>query len=221
MNFILIRALILCSFSWISVSVSHNVKVQSGLNVTLLCSNISEEDTVTTWFRVVNSTKASCIALMTRSYTKPEYCDGFQNGRFKMETNISTVFLKIKQVDLSDSGLYFCGFFRSGRTIYNVIHLTVEGSDEFQDDEDRKSETECETTNLMSLILGALTVFLVLVVIGLAVTVKDQKPPQHENLDCDELKPAALSLYSTTLRSRRQVETRVIYAAQQVDSEWN
>ncbi|XP_026208389.1 uncharacterized protein LOC113157248 isoform X2 [Anabas testudineus] len=220
MNFILIRALILCSFSWISVLVSHDVKVQSGLSVTLLCPNTSTLDTVTAWFRVVNSTNASCIALMTRSYNKPKFCDGFQNRSFEMETNLSTVFLKIKQVDLSDSGLYFCQFFFGGRAVYNVIHLTVEGSDEFQDDEDRKSK-KCETTNLLSLILGALTVFLVLVVIGLAVTIKDQKPPQHENLDCDELKPAALSLYSTTLRSRRKVETRVIYAAQQVDSEWN
>ncbi|XP_026208231.1 uncharacterized protein LOC113157150 [Anabas testudineus] len=219
MNFILIRALILCSISWISVSVSHNVKVQSGLNVTLLCSNISEEETVTTWFRLVNSTNATCIALMTRSYTKPEYCDGFQNGRFKMETNISTVFLKIKQVDLSDSGLYFCGFFRSGRTIYNVIHLTVEGSDEFQDDEDRKSETECETTNLMSLILGALTVLLVLVVIGLAVTVRKlhsaandkHSPQQQENLGSDDLNYAAVNFHQK--ERRRQIEPNVVYSA--------
>ncbi|XP_026208402.1 uncharacterized protein LOC113157255 isoform X2 [Anabas testudineus] len=215
MNFILIRALILCSFSWISVLVSYNVKAQSGDSVTLLCPKTSK--TVTTWFRLVNRNKATCIALMTSSHSRPEYCVGFQNGSFKIETNISTVFLKIKQVDLSDSGLYFCHFFFGGRGVYYVIYLTVEDSDEFQDDEDRKSE-KCETTNLLSLIVGALTVFLVLVVIGLAVTVKDQKPPQHENLDCDELKAAALSLYSTTLRSRRKVETRVIYAAQQVDS---
>ncbi|XP_026208392.1 uncharacterized protein LOC113157251 isoform X2 [Anabas testudineus] len=216
MNFILIRALILCSFSWISVLVSYNVKAQSGDSITLLCPKTSE--TVTTWFRLVNRTKASCIALMIKSDKDPEYCDGFQNGHFKMETNISTVFLKIKHVDLSDSGLYFCHFFFGGRGVYYVIYLSVEGSDEFQDDEDRKSE-KCETTNLMSLILGALTVFLVLVVIGLAVTVRNlhsaandkHSPQQQENLGSDDLNYAAVTFHQK--ERRRQIEPNVVYSA--------
>ncbi|XP_033182469.1 uncharacterized protein LOC113157249 isoform X2 [Anabas testudineus] len=218
MNFILIRALILCSFSWISVLVCHDVKVQSGHSVTLLCPNTSTSKTVTTWFRLVNRNKATCIALMTSSHNNPEYCVGFQNGSFKMETNISTVFLKIKQVDLSDSGLYFCHFFFGGRGVYYVIHLTVEGSDEFQDDEDRKSE-KCETTNLMSLILGALTVFLVLVVIGLAVTVRKlhsvandkHSPQQQENLGSDDVNYAAVNFHQK--ERRRQIEPNVVYSA--------
>uniref|UniRef100_A0A7N6AX09 Immunoglobulin domain-containing protein n=1 Tax=Anabas testudineus TaxID=64144 RepID=A0A7N6AX09_ANATE len=113
------------SHCWISVLVSYNVKAQSGDSITLLCPKTSE--TVTTWFRLVNRTKASCIALMIKSDKDPEYCDGFQNGHFKMETNISTVFLKIKHVDLSDSGLYFCHFFFGGRGVYYVIYLSVEG----------------------------------------------------------------------------------------------
>lgn len=44
-----------------------------------------------------------------------------------MSSNISAVLLQIKQVDLSDSGMYFCGFYTGGQTVINVIHLKVQG----------------------------------------------------------------------------------------------
>ncbi|XP_038586986.1 uncharacterized protein LOC119912078 isoform X2 [Micropterus salmoides] len=227
MNFILTTALIICSISWISVSVSESqtVKVQPGQEVTLSTTNISKLSGMTTWFRVVNRTKASCISIMTKADINPKYCDGVENGTFEMSSNTSTVFLTIKTVDFSDSGLYLCGFFIEGQTILSVIHLNVEGSDESHDDVDRKSTTESDRIpNLMSVILGGLTVFLITVIICLVVKNRKlqkaanekQNPQQRENLDSDDLK--ALSLYSTTIRNRRpaserEVETHVVYAA--------
>ncbi|XP_038586989.1 uncharacterized protein LOC119912078 isoform X5 [Micropterus salmoides] len=212
MNFILTTALIICSISWISVSVSESqtVKVQPGQEVTLSTTNISKLSGMTTWFRVVNRTKASCISIMTKADINPKYCDGVENGTFEMSSNTSTVFLTIKTVDFSDSGLYLCGFFIEGQTILSVIHLNVEESDRIP--------------NLMSVILGGLTVFLITVIICLVVKNRKlqkaanekQNPQQRENLDSDDLK--ALSLYSTTIRNRRpaserEVETHVVYAA--------
>ncbi|XP_038586985.1 uncharacterized protein LOC119912078 isoform X1 [Micropterus salmoides] len=240
MNFFLTIALIICSISWISVSVSESqtVKVQPGQEVTLSTTNISKHSGMTTWFRVVNRTKASCISVMAASGSNPLYCDGFKNGKFEMSSNTSTVFLKIKTVNLSDSGLYLCGFYIEGQTILSVIHLNVEGSDESHDDVDRKSTSSDEShddadrkstksdriPNLMSVILGGLTVFLITVIICLVVKNRKlqkaanekQNPQQRENLDSDDLK--ALSLYSTTIRNRRpaserEVETHVVYAA--------
>ncbi|XP_044197604.1 uncharacterized protein LOC122973875 [Thunnus albacares] len=214
-SFILITALLLCSLSWITVSVSESqtVEVQSGKEVTLQCSNMSRTPTHTFWSRFVNRTEISCISSMFGSDGNAEYCDGFQNGKFKMSSNVSTVSLKIMQVDLSDSGLYFCGFYMHGRTILKVIDLNVQ-------------EESDGITKLMSVILGGLTVFLIMVVIGLVVKIKklqtapneEQNTPQSENLGSDNLNYAALSFNPKPKRIRRpasgrEVEPNVIYAA--------
>lgn len=64
---------------------------------------------------------------MTGGKDIPAYCKGFQNQNFEMSSNISSVFLKIKEVSLSDSGLYFCGFNTNGYPIFSEVHLNVEG----------------------------------------------------------------------------------------------
>ncbi|XP_035850084.1 uncharacterized protein LOC116042300 isoform X3 [Sander lucioperca] len=223
----LITALILCSISWISVSGSEShtetVEGRPGGEVTLTCSypsNTSIRDTLTLWLRVFNRTKASWISTMTGSTGKPFYSDGIQNGRFNMSTNISTLFLQIKHVDVSDSGLYLCGFYIKGRYDFSAIHLNVKGSDESHDD-DRKSETESDgTAKLMSLILGALTVLLLMIIIGLVVKNRklqkaaneEQNPQQPENQTSEELNYAAVAFRPKT-RKTREVEPNVVYAS--------
>uniref|UniRef100_A0A4W6CW94 Immunoglobulin V-set domain-containing protein n=1 Tax=Lates calcarifer TaxID=8187 RepID=A0A4W6CW94_LATCA len=110
MNFTLITAL-LC---WISVSVSefHTVEVQPGEEVTLLLSN---------------KPNATSICYMSNSDGNASYSDGFQNGKFNMTSNSTTLFLNIKPVDLSDSGLYFCGFPSNGNPVISIAtHLKVQ-----------------------------------------------------------------------------------------------
>ncbi|XP_039677629.1 uncharacterized protein LOC120572394 [Perca fluviatilis] len=218
----LITALILCSISWIFVSGSEShtetVEGRPGGEVTLTCSNTSNRDTATLWFRVVNRTKASWISTMIRSTGKPLYSDGIQNGRFNMSTNISTLFLQIKRVDVSDSGLYLCGFYIRGPFHFSAIHLnvnvmilmmTLTGS--------LKSDG---TAKLMSLILGALTVLLLMVIIGLVVKNRklqkaaneEQNPQQPENRASEELNYAAVAFRPKT-RKTREVEPNVVYAS--------
>ncbi|XP_042258273.1 uncharacterized protein LOC121890072 [Thunnus maccoyii] len=214
-SFILITALLLCSLSWITVSVSESqtVEVRPGEEVTLQCSNMSRTPTHTYWSRLVKRTKISCISSMYRSDNDAEYCDGFQNGKFKMSSNVSTVSLKITQVDLSDSGLYFCGFYMDGRTVLKVIDLKVQ-------------EKSDGITNLLRVVLGGQTVLLVMIIIGLVVKIRklqtapneEQNTPQSENLGSDNLNYAALSFNPKPKRIRRpasgrEVEPNVIYAA--------
>ncbi|XP_070849926.1 uncharacterized protein [Chaetodon trifascialis] len=155
MNFTLTAAFILC---WISVSASESqtVEAQPGEEVTLMCSNISKYDGVMFWFRLVNRNQISCIFVLYNSKSNATLCDGYQSGKFEMRSNTSTVFLQIKQVDLSDSGQYFCGFYNSGRPLFSVIYLNIEDDSE-------------GISKLMSVILGALTVFLVMVIVALVV----------------------------------------------------
>ncbi|XP_022607937.1 uncharacterized protein LOC111226907 [Seriola dumerili] len=226
-SFTVVTASFLCCISWISVSVSQSqtVDVQSGEDVTLQCSNISRSPTQMEWFRLVNRTKASCISSMYKAENEASFCDGFQN-RFEMSSNISNVFLKIKRVDLSDSGLYFCGFYKDTHTVItDTIHLYVQGDNESDYEEDCNSEeVPGGMTNLMSVVLGGLTVFLTIVVIVLAVKLRtaaneEPRPGRNKNLGSEDLKSAAaLRLLSKTMRNRRpaserEVETHVVYDA--------
>ncbi|XP_040887441.1 uncharacterized protein LOC121177258 [Toxotes jaculatrix] len=206
-SFTLITAFILCSLNWICVSVSETqtVEVQPGQEAKLL-TNISKKETVTFWFRLINRTRVSCISFMSRSNSKAEFCDGYDNGKFEMRFAGLFVFLKIKQVDFSDSGLYFCGFYHGGRPNFTVIDLKV------------KEESD-GTAKLMSVILAGLSVFLVMVIIGLFVQNRklqtadkeEQKPEQSENHGSDELNYAAVTFQAKA--KRRELEPNVVYAA--------
>ncbi|XP_030287354.1 uncharacterized protein LOC115590214 [Sparus aurata] len=226
-SFTSITALLLCSLGWISVSgsESHTLEVRTGDEITLMCSNLSTRPTQTDWFRVVNRTKPHCISSMYESDGEVPFCDGFQNGKFEMSSNISTVFLKIKQVDLSDTGLYFCGFYINTHTVISTaIYLNVQ-DDTWDNDVDFETTVEPEgTTILMIVTLGALAVFFMAAAIVLAVKIRQlQKaadeqlhPELCKNLGSDELNSAALKFLPKPIRNRRpaserQVETHVIY----------
>jgi len=103
---------------WMSVSVSefHTVEVQSGEEVALLCSNFSSFPTF--WFKLAN---ASHISSVFSSKFNASLCDGFPNSKFNMTNNTTDLFMSIKQVDFSDSGLYFCGCYTDGFSVISII----------------------------------------------------------------------------------------------------
>uniref|UniRef100_A0A3P9BII8 Ig-like domain-containing protein n=1 Tax=Maylandia zebra TaxID=106582 RepID=A0A3P9BII8_9CICH len=188
-SFVLITALIFCSLSWISVSGSEfqTVEVQSGEEVTLQCSNISRSSTHTEWFRVVNRATLSCIASMYGSNGQALFCDGFQNGKFNMTSNNVAVFLQIKPVDLSDAGLYFCGFFLDYYIIISTrVELRIQGD----------------------IILAGLTGLLSIVVIVLVL-----KNVDSVYLNSAALRLHPQTPRSRRPAIETQVETHVVYAA--------
>ncbi|XP_063757309.1 uncharacterized protein LOC134876262 isoform X2 [Eleginops maclovinus] len=213
-NFTLIAAVLLCSLSWISASVTPTVEVHPGEEVTLLCPNISQPVSLTEWFRVINRTKPSCVSSLYGADGKVLYCEGTQNGKFEMSSNLTTVFLKIKKVDVSDSGLYFCGFYRKTHTVISTaIQLNI-------------GEDPDGMAYLMSLILGCLAVFFMVAVMVLAVKIsKLQKAAKEElhaernkNVGSDDLNRTEWRFLPKTIRSRRSaaendLETHVVYAA--------
>ncbi|XP_039465228.1 uncharacterized protein LOC120438850 [Oreochromis aureus] len=157
---------------WISVLAFefHTVEVQPGEEVTLQCSNLSRLYVRLSWFRMTN--RKGKISSMFSPESNATFHEGFQNSKFNMTSNTSVLFLEIKQVDSSDSGLYFCGEDSSEKLIvYGATNLKVQ---------------EGRSQNPSTMILGSLTVFLLLVIIGLIVKIRkfytaedDRQNPQR------------------------------------------
>ncbi|XP_069015412.1 uncharacterized protein [Embiotoca jacksoni] len=214
-NFHFIPAL-LCTFSWISVSLSefYTVEVQSGEEVTLMCNNFSTSTFHILWFRLADGTNASRISSMFSSDSNASLHDGFKNGKYNMTSNSKNLFLRIKPVNLSDSGLYFCGCYKDEYpVIVNATYLNVR-------------DLLDGLTDLTSVILGGLTVFLFMVIISLLVKIRkfhkaqeDVQNPQHsENVGSNDLTYAAPSFHPKVKSRRRptperELEPNVVYAA--------
>ncbi|XP_003450401.1 uncharacterized protein LOC100695580 [Oreochromis niloticus] len=225
-RFTLITAVVFCSRSWISATEFQTVEVQHGEEVTLQCSNISTYPTQTDWFRVVNQTKPSCVSSMYGSDSEASFCHGFRNRNFNMSSNVSFVFLQIKRVDLSDAGLYFCGFYISGHTVIsNAVELRIQDNEPREEEDFNKTDHESSgMTNHAIIALGGLTGLLTLVVVILVLKIwKSQKAAgeqkeNNKNMTSDNLNYAALNFQKKTKRScrpvaQRELEPHVVYAA--------
>ncbi|XP_047448357.1 uncharacterized protein LOC125012437 [Mugil cephalus] len=210
---------LLCTFSWISVSVSefYTVEVQPGEEVTLLCSNFSSIPTNIFWFKLVNGPYITRISAMLSSDQNAFFYDGFDTGKFNMTSNTTTLFLKIKPVDLTDSGLYFCG---SNQGQYSVtVSVAVIATNL------RVQEVLSDGfTNVMTVILAGTMVF-PLMVICLVVKIQtchtgenEEVIPQHTENTASSLNDVDEGLHSSAIRRRRRpaserlVESYVIYA---------
>uniref|UniRef100_A0A3Q3E1S5 Ig-like domain-containing protein n=1 Tax=Labrus bergylta TaxID=56723 RepID=A0A3Q3E1S5_9LABR len=120
----------LCSLlCWISVSGSESqtVEVQSGEDVTLMCSGMDKHVSVRYWLKLVKGTDIQCVSTMTSYNSEVTYHDGFSNHTFTMSSNTSTIFLKVRSVDLNKSGIYYCGFNKDGHPFLTTIHLKIKG----------------------------------------------------------------------------------------------
>uniref|UniRef100_A0AAQ5ZM58 Ig-like domain-containing protein n=1 Tax=Amphiprion ocellaris TaxID=80972 RepID=A0AAQ5ZM58_AMPOC len=204
-------AALLCTVSWISVSVSEylTVKVLPGEEVTLTCNNFSTSVSGISWYRLISGACVSCISSMRSSKAEVLLCEGFHKDKFHMTSKITKLFLTIKSVDISDSGLYFCGCCKDDPSVlYSPQYLNVQ-------------EKPDENTNLMGVILAALTVFLVMVVIGLVVKIRKLQKGTFENLLYLSyfsilLNMVALSNKAPFTRltvSIKEMESNVVYAA--------
>uniref|UniRef100_A0A668T7C6 Immunoglobulin domain-containing protein n=1 Tax=Oreochromis aureus TaxID=47969 RepID=A0A668T7C6_OREAU len=136
---------------WISSSVAqfYTVEVQPDEEVTVKCSNFSRFHSRIFWFKMTSSPNISCISSMLTSENVFS-CDG---KKICLSSNTSVLFLKIKQVNSSDSGLYFCGEKLNDKlVIVTGTYLKVQ-------------ELSDGLTDPLSIILSGLTVFLLLVII--------------------------------------------------------
>uniref|UniRef100_A0A3P9BH90 Ig-like domain-containing protein n=1 Tax=Maylandia zebra TaxID=106582 RepID=A0A3P9BH90_9CICH len=239
-TFSLVHTLVQCvNVCWISVLAFefHYVEVQPGEEVTLQCSNLSRLNIRLFWFRSTNRPSASRISSMVSPESSVTFYEGFQNVKFNMTSNISVLFLEIEQVDSSDSGLYFCGELKNEMFIvYGATNLKVQGKLVFFSIDSLTDSSQ----NPSTMILGSLTVFLLLVIIGLIVKIRkfhtaedDGQNPQRSEVICLNRRFRSIDLYinvdsgamnyaalSFPLRTKirrsapqRELEPNVVYAA--------
>ncbi|XP_034471292.1 uncharacterized protein LOC117779318 isoform X2 [Hippoglossus hippoglossus] len=216
MNFTLLSA-ILCILSWISVSRCefHVVEVQTGEEVTLLCTNYTSSPIHISWFRLENGSNTSHISSMLSLDTGASYFDGFEKEKFSMTSNVSHVFLQIKQVDLLDSGLYICGYnvdrdSRNFPAVYSATYLKV------------KEQSDEHANLTIEILMGGLIIVLIIIIIALVLKIwklhTEAQDPQHsKNVGSDDLNYAGLSFLPRAERSRRparerEPEPNVVYA---------
>ncbi|XP_047448292.1 uncharacterized protein LOC125012398 isoform X1 [Mugil cephalus] len=244
MNFTLITAFSLCSLCWFSVSGSEfkTMDVQSGQDVTLTCSGKEQHDTVIIWFRVVNRTSFGYIYTVYPSGKVAATSDQFPNGKYETVSDSSSVLLKIKSLDSSDSGLYVCGILRNGNLLLTRTHLTIDGTDEFHcnmdnkrksaDQSDGNMDSKCkqadEMVKLVSVALDGLTVILVMVIIGvvfqnLMLTKKlkkaqeERNPEQSQKHGSDDLNYAAVTFQKR--EKKRRTRAKCYLCCYQIDWE--
>lgn len=167
------------------------MEVRSGKEATLLCNNYTSFPVHIFWFRLGNGPNTSCISSMFSYDTNASICGGFLNGRFKMTSNVSTIFLQIMQVDVPDSGLYSCGFLtnlhsRQLPVVVSATYLKVHGKiaaksinfipffvlskDLIQKQIFLVDESD-EQTHLTSVILGSVITFLIIIIIALVLKI--------------------------------------------------
>ncbi|XP_034532803.1 uncharacterized protein LOC117807579 [Notolabrus celidotus] len=204
---------LLFTFSWMSVSVSefHTEEAQPGEEVTLLCSNFSSIPSHVVWFRLNSTSNVSPISSMFISDGNATF---FQNSTYDTTSNGTHLFLKIKPVELWDSGLYFCGLILNKESV--IVSATY-----------LKVEAFFGRNILMDMILGALIAFLSSVIFALFLIIRkfktaqrtEEQNPQRSEIDASlDLHYAALTFQPKAKSRKRspaekEQETSVLYAA--------
>uniref|UniRef100_A0A8C8BT71 Ig-like domain-containing protein n=1 Tax=Oncorhynchus tshawytscha TaxID=74940 RepID=A0A8C8BT71_ONCTS len=126
-----------CNFCSLSLSDLNHVVcvsppplmvVHSGEHVTLQCINVLKTPGHVGWFKQVNGSEPLCITSMWSSVPTVHHQNGFQGKSIKMFMTDITIFLTITEVDVADSGLYFCGMLNNYFIFTNATVLKVQGN---------------------------------------------------------------------------------------------
>uniref|UniRef100_A0A096M4X4 Immunoglobulin domain-containing protein n=1 Tax=Poecilia formosa TaxID=48698 RepID=A0A096M4X4_POEFO len=191
----------------------HSVLVQPGEDVALLCPNLSNIAEHLFWYKLIDGPSVSRISSMVDPGSEARLYDEFQREKFNMMSNITNIFLNIKQVNFSDSGVYICGTMSpSCLKIFSETYLQVEDGLDV-------------AKNLPTVILGGVFFSLVIIILGLVLKTRPcnkgqtnrQNQQHNENLESDPVNYAALNFRPKANRNRRPAEREtdsyVLYAA--------
>ncbi|KAK0133166.1 hypothetical protein N1851_031452 [Merluccius polli] len=170
--------------AWLVVSLpdSQTLEVEPRGDVTLSCTNVSRSPTSALWMRAVHTSKPIIISsVYGTDSSSVRYMDGFQQGRFLLDSNLIFVNLTIMQVEVSDSGWYFCQIFLDmDIVIVNSTFLKILGDDTLHKEDDTKSKKDEHWIMVGG--MGAVNVILALVILGLILNITNQRQLQRGRL---------------------------------------
>lgn len=113
-------------------SQTANMSARPGDNVTIWCQHTAGPAEYIHWFKQTNSDVPIIIVYVMITHQLKElqikYLNGFQPDRLVMSLNTENTSLRILNVDISDSGLYYCGWDSWGITFGNGTHLDIKGN---------------------------------------------------------------------------------------------
>ncbi|XP_051756423.1 uncharacterized protein LOC127516125 isoform X3 [Ctenopharyngodon idella] len=128
----IISALLICGMGLLTVvksSQTANMSARPGDNVTIWCQHTAKTGKYIHWFKQTNSAVPLSIVYMMITYQLKElqikYLNGFQPDRLVMSLHTKNTSLRIINVDISDSGLYYCGWDSRVITFGNGTHLDI------------------------------------------------------------------------------------------------
>ncbi|KAK0156004.1 hypothetical protein N1851_001456 [Merluccius polli] len=204
MALVLIRHLLLSSLTWLVISLpdSQTLEVEPRDNVTLSCTNVSTSPTVALWMRGDNTSKPIIISsVFGTDSSSVRYMDGFQQGRHVLEYNLFFINLTILQVEVSDSGWYFCLFYHKTKlVVVNSTFLKINGNDAFHEEDDTNYKSD-EQLIMVGGILVAMIAMIVLVVLvifaWLVISLPDSKTVEVEQMGDVTLSCTNVSSYPT------------------------
>uniref|UniRef100_A0A8K9X2L3 Ig-like domain-containing protein n=1 Tax=Oncorhynchus mykiss TaxID=8022 RepID=A0A8K9X2L3_ONCMY len=172
--------------------------VHSGENVTLQCINVLKTHGQVGWFKQVNGSEPLCITYMWSSVPTVHHQNGFQGNHMKMVMTNITIFLTITEVEVADSGLYFCGMLDKYLIFANATVLKVQDG--------------TMKLFLLVVILGVVTA--VILIIILILVLKVRRDSNRLNTDPDAINYAALNFTSKKKerRGEKELDPHVVYA---------
>ncbi|XP_041926009.1 uncharacterized protein LOC121689838 [Alosa sapidissima] len=161
-----------------SMSMSTSVVVREGQSVQMNCSFDVKETgfTSVTWLRQTD--QSTPVSILTALYNyqkndarKANYHNGFSSKRFTWTIVANSIYtLQIRDVSVSDSGLYYCGMQPVDHMVYhNATYLTITDQTDAEPTEKVKEEGSLPAGRFCSGVCG--TVVLVLGVLSAVLNV--------------------------------------------------
>uniref|UniRef100_A0A4W5LBK1 Ig-like domain-containing protein n=1 Tax=Hucho hucho TaxID=62062 RepID=A0A4W5LBK1_9TELE len=165
------------------------------------CTDVTGAPGHVGWFKQVNDSEPLCIASMYSSEPTVQHHNGFQPSHMEMLISHGIIFLKITEVDVADSGFFFCGMFDKYIIFTNMTFLMVQGMYLIP----------------LVVILGVVTASLPIVFLILVLKIRRDTKRHNTGRNPDTLNYAALNFTSKKRKMERrrekELDPHVVYAA--------